>query len=104
MQFRNILILILVSPFIAAFSDKHGAPLIKQCVALGHSEEKCNCALLIQEEMLGPDFIEAIYLQATGDLKGYDKKVIEIAMADPNLSKTTAKAQKQAKKECGFRQ
>jgi hypothetical protein len=30
--------------------------------------------------------------------------VIEIAMADPNLSKTTAKAQKQAKKECGFRQ
>jgi hypothetical protein len=103
MRFRNALILLLVSPFIAAFDEKQGAPLIKQCVALGHSAEKCTCALLIQEQILGPDFIEAIYLQAIGDYKGYDKKVLEVAAANPNLSKTTVKAQKQAKKECGFR-
>jgi len=57
--------------------------LVTKCTERGNNETTCRYIIEFEAQTFGPKFVEAAYLQAVGDLAGYEKKLHEAVAENP---------------------
>lgn len=99
-RFLRHVILLVAAALLTGFGSEETEVLIMRCVERGNSEDACRCVLKFEEEVFGPKFLEAMYLQAIGDLQSYEQKLYETVAQKPKALQNMAELEARAKARC----
>ena len=96
---KRLLPIVLILP-LAGFSDAKMSKLVDHCVKHGSTEASCRCTLKIVEDQVGEAFLEAMYLQVTGQDVAYETALFDLLASDPGSADRAAQAEANAKATC----
>lgn len=101
-RFFRLIAVLLAGLFLMGFDRDKTEVIVQGCVAHGNGEEACRCAAKLQEKSLGPQFMEALYALATGDMTTYEMKLYEVSASHPNaMPRALSVLEARIKAECG---
>lgn len=100
MNKRKVFVTAVSCLFLMAFDDTKREVLVENCVKAGTAETSCRCAFDSIEKAMGARFLDAVYLQVTGDLQGYEKALYELIAENPQTFELAARAEVEAQAQC----